>query len=121
MREKRNINKRVFYKVNKEELKVKLEKKRRRKFSNSCYQRGIRRIKNWWRKARVNKARQIARKISRLQVSDKEPKVISTVTFAPIEQGEPPIQLVNGKFEYLKTTELPYRLLPIDLPIEENY
>jgi hypothetical protein len=111
-----------FYKVkNKAELKVKLEEKRRRKFSNSRYQRGNRRIANWWRIARVNKARQIARKLSRLQVSDREPKVTSTVTFAPIEQGEPTIQLVNGKFKYLKTTELPYRLLSIDIPIQENY
>ena len=94
------------------QVKLKLKKK----YSETRKNLRENRIKGWWRIARINKARDIARKLAKLKFQSIQQVMPSTVTFGEIIRTEPSLIIVDGKFINLSRTNNKYTLIPIDLP-----
>ena len=100
-----------------QELRERIKLKLKKKHSNSRLQRKDRRIKGWWRIARVNKAREIAQKLTKLKCKSEQQTTRSEVSFGELIQTKPSLEMVNGNFFLtINRPDDAYRLTLIELP-----
>jgi len=116
LRKQRFMNKLQEYEVQTNQaLRAQIKRTLKRKYSNTRKNRRERRIKGWWRIARINKARDIARKLSRLNRSINREVSVLNITFGEITRTKPSLEIVDGKFKVLNQQDMEYRLIPIEV------